>query len=330
MSVYKEKFEEWQKTAKEKLEEIDKQLGLKEKIGEGTRVLIDTAQKGADTLLEGVDQIKEEVEKSEVGKKAIRAAEEAVKTASETARIAWEASEPVRRVTNEASEKAGKVFEIVSEKAEKVVDKTKRKFGETAQKISKTVGYGTNWTQTFNSAVKTARKTADWFTQNPLHLFLMGFSMIVGAGVGAGITLISSHWFFNSVLPVWSLKKVGERFVEYLERQEELIEKGELSTAEKERIEFEREIVRYVEAPLLGAFSFGAGVVMWTSIFSPRGITGAPLSWILRGNPVLEGIWLFGNGLACFKIGYEFLMVSLNDEVQVENLAAQIKAMLEN
>ena len=38
MSDYKERFEKWQRGAKEKFDEIDKQLGLKEKIGEGARV----------------------------------------------------------------------------------------------------------------------------------------------------------------------------------------------------------------------------------------------------------------------------------------------------
>jgi hypothetical protein len=35
MSDYKDRFDKWQREAKEKFEEIDKQLGLKEKIGEG-------------------------------------------------------------------------------------------------------------------------------------------------------------------------------------------------------------------------------------------------------------------------------------------------------
>ena len=45
----------------EKFDEIDKQLGLKEKIGESARAVVETAQKGA-------EKIKAEAEKSEVGK----------------------------------------------------------------------------------------------------------------------------------------------------------------------------------------------------------------------------------------------------------------------
>ncbi|MGI8555760.1 MAG: hypothetical protein ACR2LT_05340 [Pyrinomonadaceae bacterium] len=49
MADYKEKFEEWQRTAKEKFEEIDKQLGIKDKLEEGAKVFAEAAQKGAET-----------------------------------------------------------------------------------------------------------------------------------------------------------------------------------------------------------------------------------------------------------------------------------------
>ena len=67
MSDYKERFDKWQRDAKEKFEEIDKQLGLKDKIEEGARVVAETAQKGA-------ERIKAEAEKTEVGKQAVKAA----------------------------------------------------------------------------------------------------------------------------------------------------------------------------------------------------------------------------------------------------------------
>ena len=47
MADYKEKFGKWQRDAKEKFEEIDDQLGLKEKLCESSSAVIDTAQKGA-------------------------------------------------------------------------------------------------------------------------------------------------------------------------------------------------------------------------------------------------------------------------------------------
>ena len=46
MSDYKERFDKWQKDAREKFEEIDKQLGLKDKLGD----VVETAKKGAETI----------------------------------------------------------------------------------------------------------------------------------------------------------------------------------------------------------------------------------------------------------------------------------------
>ncbi|MFN3330765.1 MAG: hypothetical protein ACK419_07565, partial [Pyrinomonadaceae bacterium] len=295
MSDYKEKFEEWQKNTKEKLEELDK--SLKDKLEESAKVIFETAQKGAETIKEGVEKLKNEAEKTEVGKQAIRTAEELAKTASEKAKIAWEASEPIRQVAEEVSEKAeealknaskkaGEVLESATDKAEEILGKTREKFSSATETISKGASYGASWTRTIDATLKTAKKTTDWVIENPLNAALTGFSMLVGAGLGAGMTLISSHWLFNSALPSWSVKKISEKFLEYLENQEELLENGALSEAEAKRVEFEREIVKQVGAPLLGAFSFGAGVMMWANIFSPKTITGAPISWILRGNPI--------------------------------------------
>src|SRR5437868_420240 len=105
MSDYKSRFEKWQKDAKDKFEEIDKQLGLKDKLGDGARAVGKTAQEGA-------KKIKTEAQKSEVGKHAVRAAEETIKTAGTTAKKAWDASEPIREVATDASAKAtGAVFE---------------------------------------------------------------------------------------------------------------------------------------------------------------------------------------------------------------------------
>ena len=339
MADYKERFEKWQSAAKEKFEEIDKQLGLKEKIEEGAKAVLDTAQKGAETLKEGAQKIKSEAEKSEVGKQAVKVAEETVKTAEQTAKKAWDASEPLRDAASDAGEKAGdalktagfhagEVFNIAAEKAGEVFEEARGSVESGAQKAAKAIGFGVSWTRTIDSAFKTVRKTSGWIQENPLQAASTGVSVVVGAGLGAGFTLLSSHWFFNSALPFWTVKKVSEQFTGYLENQEKLIKEGDLTKAEAERIQFERDIVKYVGAPLLGAFSCGAGAMMWANIFSPKTITGAPVSWILNGNPILEGVWLFGNGLVCFKTGYEFFMISLEDHEDVQRMVKELKGLL--
>jgi ElaB/YqjD/DUF883 family membrane-anchored ribosome-binding protein len=343
MADYKERFEKWQRETKDKFEEIDKQLGLKDKFGESAKVVVETAQKGAEALRDGAQKIKSEAEKSEVGKQAVN-------LAGDTAKKAWDASEPIRDVAEDAGGRAADVIGKTAVEAEKTIKSVGRKAGEvlgaagvragavyeetrttfetTANRFSKAFNIGANWTRTFDSAIKTVRKTSDWITENPVQAATTGVSMAVGAGLGVVFTGISSHWLFNSALPAWSVQKLGEQFNEYLKTQEELIQKGELSKAEAEKIEFERDIVKKFGAPLLGAFSFASGAVMMTNILNPKTITGAPIDWLLGGNPLLEGVWFFGNGLVCFKTGYDFFMIALKDQEEVQRMVREIRGLL--
>lgn len=347
MADYKERFEKWQREARERFDDFDKQVGLKDKISEGAKVARETAEKGAETLREGARKIKTEAEKSGVGKKAVEVAEETVKTAEETAKKAWKASEPVREAAEDAGgkvfetaskntgdiirnvgEKAGEVFAVATEKAGDILGAAGDTVGSTAKSVSKAFGLGASWSRTLNSALKTVQNTADWVAEKPLQAATTGVSVVVGAGLGVVFTGISSHWFFSSMIPAWSVKKISETFNEYLKSQEELVAKGELSRAEAERIRFEREIVRYVGAPLLGAFSFASGAVLMTNILNPKTVTGAPISWLLGGNPILEGAWYFGNGVFCFKTSYDFFMISLEDHEDVQNIVRELKGLL--
>lgn len=343
MADYKERFEKWQRDAKEKFEEIDKQLGLKDKIEEGAKVVMDTAKEGATKL-------KNEAEKTEVGKQAVKVAEETYKTAEDAAKKVYEASAPVRDAAEDAGEKAadafgrsavetektirdfgkkaGEMINFAGEKAGEMFEETRKTVNKTAQTASKAFNFGASWTRTFDSAYKTFQKTSLWITENPLQAATTGVSMAVGAGLGVVFTGISSHWLFNSTLPAWSVKKIGEQFNTYLKDQEELIKQGELSKAEAERIQFERDIVKRIGAPLLGSFAFASGAVLMSNIVNPKTITGAPIDWLLGGNPLLEGVWFFGNGMICFKTSYDFFMIALEDDDDVQKIVKEVKGML--
>jgi hypothetical protein len=332
MSDYKERFGKWQRDAKEKFDEIDKQLGLKEKIEEGARAVVETAKKGG-------EKIKAEAEKSDVGKQAVKVAEETIKTAEATAKKAWTASEPLRDVAEDAGERAGdvvgaagkaasEVISVAAQKAGGIFEEARETVDTNAKRVARAVNLGASWTRTFDSAYKSLSKASDWIQENPLQAATTGVSMAVGAGLGVVFTGISSHWLFNSALPAWSVKTIGEQFNEFLKRKEDLIEKGRLTEAEAERIRFERDIAKRIGAPLLGAFSFASGAVMMTNIFNPKTITGAPIDWIIGGNPLLEGVWFFGNGMVCFKTSYDFFMIALDGQEDVQKMVKEIKGML--
>ncbi len=178
-------------------------------------------------------------------------------------------------------------------------------------------------------------KAYDWARSNPKRAVMVSFSLAAGATAGAifpaldGVLLgAHPHWFTHSALPVWALRQAGQKFDTYLHTREELLAEGRLTEAERKRVEFEREIVRYVGAPLLGAFSCAAGVALWAQIFQPGTIVGAPIDWLIRGNPLLSGIWLFSNGVICFQQGYKFFMIALKDQQDVHRIVREIKGLL--
>ncbi|MBP7375135.1 MAG: hypothetical protein KA956_01530, partial [Pyrinomonadaceae bacterium] len=155
-----------------------------------------------------------------------------------------------------------------------------------------------------------------------------GVSMAIGAGLGVVFTGISSHWLLNSAIPTWSFKKLAEQFDGYLKRREDMIAKGQLSDADAERVAFERDIAKRIGAPLLGAFSFASGAVMMTNVLNPAAVTGFPIGSIIGGNPLLEGVWFFGNGMVCFKTSYDFFMIALDGQEDVEKMVKEIKGLL--
>lgn len=81
---------------------------------------------------------------------------------------------------------------------------------------------------------------------------------------------------------------------------------------------------------MLGAFAFASGAVMMTKVFNPTEVTGFPIGTILGGNPILEGVWFFGNGVVCFKTSYDFFMIALEGNDEAERVVSEIKGLLPN
>jgi hypothetical protein len=321
MADYKETFERWQKKATEKFEEIDAQLGLKEKIEDGTKTLADAAVSGAGIL-------KNEAEKSEVGKRAVKVAEDVLDTAGGAAKAAWNVSEPVRDAAADAGAKAGGVVFDAAENVGGIIEDTVDSVGTNTKRVARVVGLGSSAATTFNAGLRSAGKAADWAREDPLRAAATGVSMAIGAGLGIVFTGISSHWLLNSAIPTWTVGKIAESFEGYLKRREDLIAAGQLTAADAERIAFERDIAKRIGAPLLGSFAFASGAVMMSNVLNPAAVTGFPLGNIIGGNPLLEGVWFFGNGMVCFKTSYDFFMIALDGDEDVDKMVKEIKGLL--
>lgn len=339
MANYREKLENLRRNAEEKAREFDEKYNVREKIGEGAKLATGAARVGTDALRDGAEKLFTEAEK--LREEAERMAddselsEHARKVASDAARRAREVSENVSANIRETAEKAGANLGVSQEKAGEIYNAARERAGsfyntarKTADRAAGVFNFGVSWTRIANNTVSGLTKAAAWTIENPWKAAGTGASVLFGLRLGSAVPFLSTHWLPNSALPVWGLKKASDQFNQYLTHREELIQKGELTEAEAERVRFERDIVKYVGAPLLGAFSCAAGAAMLANIFNPRTITGAPLSWLLGGNPILEGIWLFGNGVVCFKIGYDFFMIALEDQQEVQRIVREIKGLL--
>jgi hypothetical protein len=314
MADYKDKIDEWQQAARRKARELDEKFAISDLVGEA-------AKRGAETVASGAERLRVEAERlsddEEVGEAARRAA-------NETVRGVKKASEVFRGVAGDAGKRAGK-------KAGEVFDDAKNYY----DKASQFYDTGARFTRASTAATSGLLKARDWIKENPGTAAVVSVSLLLGIRAGAALpgldaVLLGSHphWLTHSALPVYGLHKASEKFDSYLKKQEELINAGQLTEAEQQRAEFERKIVKYVGAPLLGAFSCAAGAAMWAQIFQPGAITGAPISWLLGGNPFLDGVWLFGNGVICFHQGYNFFMIALANQDEVARVVREIKGLL--
>lgn len=313
MSEYKDKLDEWQQTARRKARELDEKFGVTDRMGEGARIAQEAVKRGAETI----DGVRAEAERLD---QEFEITNRARKAAGEAAQRARDVSEQVVGAAGGATEKADQVFEAARDYYQKAA-----RFYETSAGVTRATA----------AVTEGAVKAGHWIKDNPGKTAIVGFSLVLGVRLGAAFpgldaVLLGSHphWLTHSALPVYGLRKASEKFDEYLKSQEKLAASGELDQAARERAEFERKIVKYVGAPLLGAFSCAAGAAMFAQIVQPGRITGAPISWLLGGNPFLDSVWLFANGLICFQQGYKFFMMAVADQDQVQKVVREIKGLL--
>jgi hypothetical protein len=332
MMGYIDKIDEWRRKAQEKAKELDEKYKLKDKLDDGMKAaesavkrgaetVSDAAKKGANVVSAGAQAAQEEFSKideehkvKDQVKRASEKAEEAFRTGKQAASDAFKSG----------AAKAGSVASDFGDKA--------RNYYEKAQDA---YNFGQAATRATGSIIETINSSINWIKTNPGKATLVTLSLVAGTRLGAlfpklDVVIIGreGHWFFRSALLAYGTRKLSEKYLDFLKKQEELINSGNLSEAERQRVEFQRSAVKYVGAPLLGAFNIAAGFAILGEIFSPGRIVGFPIDIILGGNPVLETVWLFSNGLICIHNGYEFIMMALADEEQVQRVVHDIKGLL--
>lgn len=338
MADYRDKLDEWREAARRKARDLDEKYNIRERVEEGARAAGEAAKRGADAVKTGAERAREEAGRlgdeldldehaAEARERSREAREQAGRAAEEAARLAREVGGRVR----EAGQKAG-------ERAEDFIGGAKKYYKGAARAAgvgARFAGVGVRATRLTAASTAGLYRAYDWARQNPKQAIVVTLSLAAGVRAGASFPGLDGfllgghpHWFTHSALPVWAVRKVGQKFDDYLRERERLVAAGELDEADRRRVEFERKMVRYVGAPLLGAFSCAAGVAIFAQIFQPGPIVGAPISWLLGGNPVLDAVWLFGNGVICIQQGYKFFMIALKDVEAAERIVREIRGLL--
>lgn len=331
MADYRDKLDEWREAARRKARELDEKYNIRERVEESARAAGDAARRGAGAVKDGAERARSEAERlgedydlnehaQDVRVRAQEAREHAARAAEEAARVAREVGGRVRDAGQKAERAAGDVL-----------DDAKKYYRSAARAVD----IGARATRLTTASSVGLFRAYDWARQNPKQAIVVTLSLAVGVRAGAAFPGLDAvllgahpHWLTHSALPIWAVRRLGKKFDGYLRERERLVATGELDEAERERVEFERKMVRYVGAPLLGAFSCAAGVAMWAQILRPGPIVGAPVSWLLGGNPVLDAVWLFANGVICFQQGYKFFMIALRDQEDAARIVRELKGLL--
>ncbi|MBO0722304.1 MAG: hypothetical protein J2P41_15870, partial [Blastocatellia bacterium] len=242
----------------------------------------------------------------------------------------YKVRENVRQTTAKAGERVREGAETVQTSAEKIsktAEETAREvFGNAQtyyQRAEQAYNLGSGGARITEAALNGVEKARKWIKENPGKTAAVTFSMIAGVRAASAfpdlaVTILgagaSGNWFFHSALPIVGVRKLTERYHNYLKEQEKLLAEGKLDEAERSRLEFQRKMTKYVGAPLLGAFSMAAGASLIGAAFSGATVTGFPVSLILGANPLLNSIWFFANGVICISEGYKFFMIALADQ----------------
>jgi hypothetical protein len=316
-------FDQWRETARRKAQELDEKFELKTKFEQGVNAASDLARRAGETASEAAS---------------------AARTKAEQIDEEYRVKENLRNAASQAQDKlraGARAAQTGATEAAQTAEQTAREVFGTAQtyykRAEQAYNVGASGARLTEAALSGYDKARSWIKENPGKATVVTLSLVTGiraasALPGLGATVLGStimgNWFFHSALPIVGMRKLTERYTEYLKEQEQRLANGQMDEAERASLEFQRNLTKYVGAPLLGAFSVAAGATMIGSAFSGATVTGLPLNLILGGNPLLNGIWFFANGVICISEGYKFFMIALADEAEVQRVVREIKGLL--
>ena len=239
-------FDQMRDAARRKAAELDEKFDLKTKLEQGVNTASDLARKAGETVNE----------------------------AANTARAKAAQVDEELRVTEKARAAATQAGETIREGAQTAEQTAREVFGNAQtyyKRAEQAVNAGASGVRLTEAALSGYEKARVWINENPGKATVVTLSLVAGIragsalpGLGATVlgSTIAGNWFFHSALPIVGMRKLTESYTEYLKGQEQRLANNELDEAERARLEFQRNMTKFVGAPLLGAFSVAAGATM--------------------------------------------------------------------
>lgn len=319
------KLDELRRKAEAAARDLNEKYNIKSKIDQGGRVAADALRKGANAAASALDLAREEATRidrenhisetlADGARKAARAAEEVVDKHAPR--------EKVDEVINEARAKTSEIFGEA------------RRYYDNAAGAARASTSAARLPGSIVAALASLRK---WAKENPTKAAVVSLAFVAGTRAGSAFSSLDAvvlgsgaggNWLFHSAIVPYGLRKLSEKYEGYLKDQEQLLKEGKLDEAQQSRIKFERDLAKYVGAPLLGAFSVAVGGALVYEALTGGVVSGFPINLVVGANPLLSGVWLFGNGLICFHNGYKFFMMALADQDDVVRVVNDIKGLL--
>jgi hypothetical protein len=316
-------FDQLRDAARRTAQDLDEKFDLKNKVEQGVNTAGDVARKAGATINEAANTARQQFDKFD----------EEHKVKENLRDTAAKAEETIREGARAAQTGAVQFSKTAEETAREIFGSAQTYYRRAEQAYN----VGASGARVTEAALSGFEKARAWVKENPGKTAVVTLSMVAGVRMGSilpnlGVMIlgagVTNNWFFHSSLPIIGVRKLTEKYNDYLKEQEKLLAEGKLDEAERGRVEFQRNLTKYVGAPLLGAFSVAAGASLIGAAFSGATVTGFPLSLILGANPLLNGIWFFANGMICISEGYKFFMIALADQEEVERVVREIKGLL--
>ena len=226
----------------------------------------------------------------------------------------------VSKAAGKALEGLGGLFDKSRRRAEKVEEKGKERLHDVYDRLEladKVDAAKEKAGVVRDKASDTAEKALRFVKEKPAaRIARTGVQIKAGlTGFGAGYLFPDvevlflgigspARWVVQSGAPVWGAERLARALL--LERPT-----GNVSPESTKKWDVRRELYGAVAAPLLTGFSAGRGVRLVQDALTVRGIPDG-FKIIIGGRAMIwERVWMLGNGIWCFAMGKDLLMVTL-------------------